>query len=73
MYNENQRYWLCCPRCGNKLLLMLDHTKVENFPLHCRKCKFDAIVNIGSDDLRAERPAESLPERKPELKSLRQS
>ena len=51
MYNKNQEYWLTCPRCGNKLQLMLHSTKVENLPLHCRKCKLDIIVNIGDEIL----------------------
>lgn len=74
MYNKNQEYWLTCPRCGNKLQLMLHSTKVENLPLHCRKCKLDIIVNIGDEILRAEQPAGTpLREQKPELNSLRQS
>ena len=74
MYNNNQEYWLTCPRCGNKLLLMLHSTKVQNLPLHCRKCKIDIIVNTGDEVLRAEQPAGTPPEeRKPELNSLRQS
>ena len=73
MYNKNQEYWLTCPRCGNKLHLMLPTTVLHDFPLHCRKCILDAIVNIGDADLRAERPLGALPERKPQLKCERQS
>ena len=70
MYNKNQRYWLVCPRCGNKLMLMLKNTVVQNFPMHCRKCKLDAILNINEHHARAEEPVlSSLGERKPELKS----
>lgn len=53
---------------------MLHSTKVQNLPLHCRKCKIDIIVNTGDEVLRAEQPAGTPPgERKPELNSLRQS
>ncbi|MCI7124719.1 MAG: cysteine-rich KTR domain-containing protein [Agathobaculum sp.] len=47
---------------------MLPTTALQDFPLHCRKCKLDAIVNIGGAVLRAERPLGTLPERKPQLK-----
>lgn len=74
VYNQNQRYWLCCPKCGNKILMMLEETSIENFPLHCRKCKTDAIVNISGVCARAEQPAPTpLRELMPELKSQCQS
>lgn len=70
MYNKNQRYWLVCPRCGAKLFQMLEKTVVQDFPVHCRKCKLDAILNIDRQAARAEEPVPSLlRERKPELKS----
>ena len=70
MYNENQRYWLLCPKCGNKLMVMLENTVIYNFPIHCRICKLDAILNIDEHLARAEQPVQSsCGERKPELNS----
>ena len=38
--------WLICPSCGKKLIRLLPTTSVQNFPLYCRYCKQEVIVNI---------------------------
>lgn len=38
--------WLICPGCGKKLVKLLPTTIVQDFPLYCRYCKEEAIVNI---------------------------
>lgn len=40
--------WLICPACGKKLIKLLPTTVVQDFPLYCRYCKQEAIVNISS-------------------------
>ena len=70
MYNENQRYWLVCPKCGSRLTFLLESTVVKNFPIYCRKCKLDAILNIDEHHARAGEPVQSsCGKRKPELES----
>ena len=47
--------WLICPACGKKLIKLLPITIVKDFPLYCRYCKVEAIVNIPSKP-ESERP-----------------
>ena len=39
--------WILCPICNNKTRLkMRDDTILENFPLHCPKCKQETVVSV---------------------------
>lgn len=38
--------WLICPACGKKLIKLLPTTIVQDFPLYCRYCKQETVVNI---------------------------
>lgn len=38
--------WLICPACDKKLIKLLPTTVVQDFPLYCRYCKKEVIVNI---------------------------
>ena len=40
--------WLICPGCGKKLIKLLPTTIVQDFPLYCRYCKKEAVINIPS-------------------------
>ena len=42
---EKER-WLICPACQKKLIKLLPTTVVQDFPLYCRYCKKEVIVNI---------------------------
>ena len=37
--------WLICPGCGKKLIRLLPTTIVQDFPLYCRYCKIEAVIN----------------------------
>lgn len=40
--------WLLCPNCRTKRLQpILKTTTARRWPVHCKKCGADAIVNIG--------------------------
>ena len=39
--------WILCPICNNKTRLkMRADTILENFPLHCPKCKQETVVSV---------------------------
>jgi DNA-directed RNA polymerase subunit RPC12/RpoP len=39
--------WVLCPICGSKTRLQIrEDTILENFPLHCPKCKHETLINI---------------------------
>ena len=41
----DKKKWLRCPICDSKTRLQLmDDTVLENFPLHCPKCKKASII-----------------------------
>lgn len=39
-------YWIACPRCGGKMLMVRDDTKLVNFPGYCKKCKNESIITL---------------------------
>lgn len=41
----NENGFLLCPRCGKKTSIkVLPTTKMEDFPLHCKHCKRETII-----------------------------
>ncbi|MCL2286764.1 MAG: cysteine-rich KTR domain-containing protein [Firmicutes bacterium] len=43
----NKMKWLLCPICNSKTRLqLLEDTVLENFPLHCPKCKQTSIIEV---------------------------
>ena len=43
---ENEE-WLLCPRCQSKTRTKIrKDTVLENFPLFCPKCKFNALISV---------------------------
>lgn len=37
--------WAICPVCGRQTFVkILDTTRLENFPLYCKKCKRETLV-----------------------------
>lgn len=37
--------WGLCPVCGTKVLKVTATTRLENFPVYCKRCKADHLVN----------------------------
>lgn len=37
--------WGMCPVCGTKVLKVTSTTRLENFPVYCKRCRADHIVN----------------------------
>lgn len=49
MDNENKRksLWVRCPHCDGKTRIKVyEETVILNFPLFCRKCQKETVVNI---------------------------
>ena len=42
--------WGLCPVCGNKVLKVTSTTRLENFPVFCKRCRADHIVNWWNAD-----------------------
>ena len=39
--------WLMCPQCGeNTHLKLMAETELFRFPLFCRKCRTESIINV---------------------------
>ncbi len=39
--------WILCPACANKTRVMVrEDTVLENFPLHCPKCKTEILIHL---------------------------
>ena len=37
--------WGLCPECTGKVLKVTEVTRIENFPVYCKKCKAEHVVN----------------------------
>ena len=37
--------WGLCPTCGTKCIKVNDQTVLENYPMYCKRCKRDYLVN----------------------------
>ncbi len=39
--------WIKCPVCGeNTRVKLMDDTELKHFPLFCRKCRTECIINV---------------------------
>ena len=39
--------WILCPICNNKTRIKIrEDTILENYPLHCPKCKQETLINV---------------------------
>ena len=39
--------WIKCPVCGkNTRVKLMDDTELKHFPLFCRKCSTECIINV---------------------------
>lgn len=45
MIEINAEGWGLCPMCSSKLLKVTSVTRIENFPVYCKRCKADHVVN----------------------------
>ena len=43
--------WGLCPVCKNKVLKVTYTTRLENFPVFCKRCRADHIVNWWNADM----------------------
>lgn len=43
---SEKRYWIACPKCKGKMLMVREDTKLTNFPGYCKKCKNESIINL---------------------------
>ncbi len=44
---DEREEWLLCPRCNSKTRTKIrKDTVLENFPLFCPKCKFNALIAV---------------------------
>lgn len=46
----NAEGWGLCPECNTKVLKVTSITRLENFPVYCKKCKADHLVNWWNAD-----------------------
>lgn len=47
MRDKNERQWIPCPVCGkNTKFGMYENTVLLNFPLYCRKCNKETLINV---------------------------
>lgn len=42
--------WGLCPVCGSKVLKVTSVTRLENFPVFCKRCRADHLVNWWNAD-----------------------
>ena len=41
------RGFICCPRCGgNTHIKVKDNTELKNFPLWCKNCKQETMIDF---------------------------
>ena len=45
MLEINEEGWGLCPMCSSKILKVTSVTRLENFPVYCKRCKADHVVN----------------------------
>lgn len=48
VYNntKDNRIWIKCPKCGKRLIPALPKTRLVQFPLLCKHCKQESIVDF---------------------------
>lgn len=47
--NNNKKYFIPCPRCGCKTIPVHRDTKLIRFPLYCKKCHNESVVDFEID------------------------
>lgn len=52
MYTNNRiktddtgKVWICCPHCGKKFVPVRPGTRLIEFPLQCRQCKLESVID----------------------------
>lgn len=43
--DDTGRRWLCCPKCGKKFMPVRPGTRLSEFPLLCRQCKQESVID----------------------------
>lgn len=43
---KGKKYWIACPKCGSKMLMVREDTKLLNFPGYCKHCKEESIISL---------------------------
>ncbi|MGN0400909.1 MAG: cysteine-rich KTR domain-containing protein [Acetatifactor sp.] len=43
---EKKTYWIACPKCSGKMLMVREDTKLINFPGYCKHCKKKSVISI---------------------------
>ena len=38
--------WIVCPNCGNRTVKANPDTRLENFPVFCKRCKKESVINL---------------------------
>lgn len=52
VYNgdKQKRIWITCPTCGKRLIPVFPGTRLIEFPLLCKICKQESIVDFDGHD-----------------------
>ena len=49
---EGKKDWILCPVCRNKTRLKVrPDTILQNFPLHCPKCRQETLINVKQQNM----------------------
>ena len=43
---KGKSHWIACPKCGGKMIMVRDDTRLENFPGYCKKCKQESLITL---------------------------
>ncbi len=43
--DESGKVWICCPKCGKKFMPVRPGTRLIEFPLLCRQCKQESVID----------------------------
>lgn len=43
--DEAGQHWICCPKCGKKFMPVRAGTRLIEFPLLCRLCKQESVID----------------------------
>lgn len=43
--DSDGRIWICCPKCGKKFLPIRQGTRLIEYPLLCRHCKQESVID----------------------------
>lgn len=51
---KKRTYWLACPKCSGKMIMVRDDTTLINFPAWCKHCKEQSIITLEPESRKVE-------------------